>query len=132
MYFTVFYGILNKAAGEIVYASAGHQHAFKIPRQGAPIRLATTAPPLGLAEPGGIGCSHVEWDAAHDLLCLWTDGLVEARNADGEAYSERRLLDVMAQVRTERPEAIVQAVFDDLERFGARYHDDRTLLVLRL
>lgn len=132
MYFTVFYGILSRAAGEITYASAGHQHAFKIPRQGAPIRLATTAPPLGLAEPGGIGCAHVEWDAAHDLLCLWTDGLVEARNADGKAYSERRLLDVMAQVRTETPEAIVQAVFDDLERFGARYRDDRTLLVLRL
>jgi len=132
MYFTVFYGILSRAAGEITFASAGHQHAFKIPREGDPIRLATTAPPLGLAEPGSIGCSHVEWDVAHDLLCLWTDGLVEARNADGEAYSERRLLDVMGRCRSEKPETIVQAVFDDLESFGAQYRDDRTLLVLRL
>jgi len=69
---------------------------------------------------------------AHDLLCLWTDGLVEARNADGEAYSERRLLDVMGRCRSEKPETIVQAVFDDLESFGAQYRDDRTLLVLRL
>jgi len=132
MYFTVFYGILHRAAGELTFASAGHQHAFKIPRHGDPVRLATTAPPLGLAEPGSIGCSRVEWDVTNDLLCLWTDGLVEARNVDGDAYSERRLLEVMAQSRTEQPEAIVQAVFDDLERFGARYRDDRTLLVLRL
>jgi sigma-B regulation protein RsbU (phosphoserine phosphatase) len=94
--------------------------------------LATTAPPLGLVEPGSIGCSHVDWDVDNDLLCLWTDGLVEARNADGEAYSERRLLDVMGRCRSERPEAIVQEVFDDLDNFGARYRDDRTLLVLRL
>jgi sigma-B regulation protein RsbU (phosphoserine phosphatase) len=132
MYFTVFYGILSRAAGEITYASAGHQHAFKIPREGDPVRLATTAPPLGLVEPGSIGCSHVDWDVDNDLLCLWTDGLVEARNADGEAYSERRLLDVMGRCRSERPEAIVQEVFDDLDNFGARYRDDRTLLVLRL
>jgi len=132
MYFTVFYGILSRAAGEITFASAGHQHAFKIPREGDPVRLDTTAPPLGLVEPGSIGCSHVDWDVDNDLLCLWTDGLVEARNADGEAYSERRLLDVMGRCRSEKPEAIVQAVFDDLDNFGAHYRDDRTLLVLRL
>jgi len=132
MYLTVFYGILNRADRELIYANAGHQHAFKIPQVGDPVRLATTAPPLGLAEPGGIGRTHVEWNPEADLLCLWTDGLVDARNSSGADYGERRLLSVLEENRQGSPDLIAEAVFEDLETFGARFRDDRTLLILRL
>jgi len=132
MYLTVFYGILNRTQGCIQFASAGHQHAFKVPRVGDAVRLATTAPPLGLAEPGSIGCTRADWDGDADLLCLWTDGLIEARNASGVPYGERRLVSLLEANRQGSPEMIAESVFDDLEKFGARFRDDRTLLVLRL
>ena len=68
----------------------------------------------------------------HDLLVLWTDGLVDARNDAGEPFGEQRLLASSAAQRTEPPEAIVQAVLEEAEAFGAQPTDDRTLLVMRI
>ena len=34
---------------------------------------------------------QIAWDVEGDLLCLWTDGLVDAANEEGERYGEARL-----------------------------------------
>ncbi|MGH7536005.1 MAG: PP2C family protein-serine/threonine phosphatase [Gemmatimonadales bacterium] len=132
MYFTVFYGVLDPLTGRLDYANAGHPHAFRVPRFGDPERLVATAPPLGLAAAGAIGRRQVPWDLGADLLVLWTDGLVEARNDAGEAFGEQRLLATVCARRVESPEAIVEAVLSEAEAFGSRFTDDRTLLVLRI
>ena len=103
-----------------------------MPRFGEPERLEATAPPLGLATPGSIQRRQVPWSVGHDLLVLWTDGLVDARNEQGEPFGEQRLLDEVCARRNESPEAIVQAVLATAEAFGGRPEDDRTLLVLRI
>ena len=131
MHFSVFYGVLDPAAKRLEYASAGHPHAFRVPRSGPPERLEATAPPLGLATPASIQRRQVPW-SADDLLVLWTDGLVDARNEAEEPFGEQRLLDCVTKLRQQNPEAIVTAVLKDAESFGARPTDDRTLLVLRL
>jgi sigma-B regulation protein RsbU (phosphoserine phosphatase) len=132
MYFSVFYGVLDPLTGRLSYANAGHPYAFRVPRFGDPERLEATAPPLGLAVAGNIQRRQVPWSIDHDLLVLWTDGLVDARNADGEPFGEQRLLDAVALNRTESPETIVQAVLDQATAFGARPVDDRTLLIMRI
>jgi sigma-B regulation protein RsbU (phosphoserine phosphatase) len=132
MYFSVFYGVLDPLAGRLSYASAGHPYAFRVPRFGDPERLESTAPPLGLATAGSIQRRQVPWGVGHDLLVLWTDGMVDARNGDGESFGEERLLAEVCAHRTESPEAIVQAVLGTAESFGGKPVDDRTLLVLRI
>jgi sigma-B regulation protein RsbU (phosphoserine phosphatase) len=132
MHFSVFYGVLDPRAGRLSYASAGHPHAFRVPRAGAPERLEATSPPLGLAAIGTIQRRQLAWTTGTDLLVLWTDGLVDARNDLGEPFGERRLLDEVCAQRRESPEAIVKAVLARADEFGARPTDDRTLLVLRI
>ncbi|HMH56198.1 MAG TPA: GAF domain-containing SpoIIE family protein phosphatase [Gemmatimonadales bacterium] len=132
MHFSVFYGVLDPRAGRLSYASAGHPHAFRVPRTGAPERLEATSPPLGLAAIGTIQRRQVPWTSGTDLLVLWTDGLVDARNDLGEPFGERRLLDEVCAQRREPPEAIVKAVLARADEFGARPTDDRTLLVMRI
>jgi sigma-B regulation protein RsbU (phosphoserine phosphatase) len=132
MYFSVFYGVLDPLTGRLSYASAGHPYAFRVPRFGDPERLETTAPPLGLATAGSIQRRQVPWSVGHDLLVLWTDGLVDARNDAGEPFGDQRLLDQVCAHRNESPEAIVQAVLAAADGFGSRPVDDRTLLVLRI
>ena len=132
MYFSVFYGVLDPLSGRLSYANAGHPYAFRVPRFGEPERLEATAPPLGLATAGSIQRRQVPWSVGHDLLVLWTDGLVDARNEAGEPFGEQRLLDEVCAHRTEPAEAIVQAVLAEAEAFGAQPLDDRTLLVLRI
>jgi len=132
MYFTVFYGVLDPLAGRLSYASAGHPYAFRVPRFGEPERLEATAPPLGLATQGSIQRRQVPWSVGHDLLVLWTDGLADARNEEGEPFGEQRLLAEVCAHRNESPEAIVEAVLATAEAFGSRPEDDRTILVLRI
>jgi sigma-B regulation protein RsbU (phosphoserine phosphatase) len=132
MYFSVFYGVLDPLGGRLAYASAGHPYAFRIPRFGEPERLEATAPPLGLATPGSIQRRQVPWSVGSDLLVLWTDGLVDARNEEGEPFSEDRLLAQVCAHRNEPVDAIVKAVLEESDAFGSRPVDDRTLLVLRI
>lgn len=132
MHFSVFYGMLDPVGRQLIYASAGHPHAFRVPRAGPPQRLEATAPPLGLATAESIERREVPWSFGDDLLVLWTDGLVDARNESGEAFGEQRLLDCVGKLRGKAPEAIVSAVLNDAEAFGSRPTDDRTLLVLRI
>jgi phosphoserine phosphatase RsbU/P len=132
MHFSVFYGVLDPHAGRLSYANAGHPHAFRVPRAGPPERLESTAPPLGLATVGSIQRRQVPWSMGSDLLVLWTDGLVDARNEEGQPFGEQRLLDCVSKHRRDNPETIVSTVLKDAEAFGARPTDDRTLLVLRI
>jgi sigma-B regulation protein RsbU (phosphoserine phosphatase) len=132
MYFSVFYGVLDPLTGRLDYASAGHPYAFRIPRFGEPERLEATAPPLGLATAGSIKRRQVPWRVGTDLLALWTDGLVDARNEAGEPFGEQRLLAEVCAHRTEPVEEIVRAVLAEAEAFGSHPVDDRTLLVLRI
>ncbi|HEX6644792.1 MAG TPA: GAF domain-containing SpoIIE family protein phosphatase [Gemmatimonadales bacterium] len=130
MYLSVFYGVLDPASGRLIYANAGHPHAFRIGDDGA-TRLDATAPPLGLATADSIRRQAVEWRDG-DLLCLWTDGLVDARASKGEAFGEERLLASLLARRHEAPEAIVAGTMADVDAFAAPGGDDRTLLALRL
>jgi sigma-B regulation protein RsbU (phosphoserine phosphatase) len=131
-YLTVFYGIIDTGRSRLSWANAGHPHAFRIPAVGKPERLAATAPPLGLAGGREIGRCATPWVADSDLLCLWTDGLVDGANEAGERFGETRLLTALSRRRSLEPERIVEEVMEEADAFAPRPADDRTLLVLRL
>lgn len=130
-YLTVFYGILDPINRRLTWANAGHPHAFRFPAEGDPVRLEATAPPLGLGSMEG-GCRTVTWTAGKDLLCIWTDGLVDAENEAGERFGEARLLALLSSRRAWNPELIVEDVMAQADAFAPHPADDRTLLVLRL
>ena len=132
MHVAIFYGIVDRRRGTLRYANAGHPQAFLVPADGAPPqRLAATAPPLGLGQEPRVRGARVPMHAG-DLLCLFSDGLTESEDASGVGYGEERLLELIRSHRTEPVDAIVDAVFADIEALaGTTGRDDRTLLVLR-
>ncbi len=75
---------------------------------------------------------QVPWDTAGDLLCLWTDGLVDATNAEGERYGDARLLDALVSRRGLPVEEILAGALAEAAAWTAAATDDRTLLVMRL
>lgn len=133
MSMALFYGVVDRRKGLLRYANAGHPHAFLVPGEGGnPKRLRATAPPLGLAGEKVVLGAQVEWRAKRDLLCLFTDGMVDSRNEKSEPYGEDRLLAIVGDNATRPAPEIVDAVFRDLEVFSVeKRDDDRTLLVLR-
>lgn len=131
MYASTFYAVLDRKSGRLRYANAGHPHAFLIGADGTAERLEATAPPLGLGADGPIGQQTIAWDADHDLLCLWTDGLVDAESAAGERFGEGRLLRWLVALHDRPVDEIVATVMGEVERHAIAPADDRTLLVLR-
>lgn len=130
MFLSVFYGVIDPDGPHMMYANAGHPHAFRLCGHGGPERLAPTAPPLGLATSPGVESRVIPWDRKQDLLCLWTDGLVD--QPGGSGFTEQRLLTELCARRDQSPEMMVREVFKEADRLTEHPADDRTLLVLRL
>jgi phosphoserine phosphatase RsbU/P len=133
MYLTVFYGVLDPAAGRLVYANAGHPHAFVVRRNGEHMRLGATDPPLGIAGPDSYSEEEVSWSSADDLLVLFTDGLSDtlAPDGTGEKGEAIVLAEVAANHRKSSKE-IVSALFElTSEASPAIPSDDRTAIILR-
>ena len=67
-----------------------------------------------------------------DAIAMYTDGITESRDPEGEEFGARRLAETLAGVRPSArayADACLQAL--DRHRAGAPPIDDRTLLVLR-
>ena len=68
------------------------------------------------------------------LLVMFTDGVVEAPNRDGEEFGEQRLIDVLLRLDGAPLPKIVGAVLEELRGWigdGAPAHDDVTLVLAR-
>jgi sigma-B regulation protein RsbU (phosphoserine phosphatase) len=130
MYLTLFYGVIDPAAGTIAYANAGHSHAWRVPAEGAPQRLAVTDPPFGIVDRSTYGEATAPWQAGRDLLFLFTDGLSDALER-GEVEGEQVLVDEVARLRARPADEIVRRLFERVGEAGSTPPDDRTALVVR-
>jgi sigma-B regulation protein RsbU (phosphoserine phosphatase) len=68
-----------------------------------------------------------------DLLVIFTDGLVEAVNVNGEEYGEGRLLEMLNTVPGESAAETQRFIMQSVDTFvgATRQHDDITCLILR-
>ena len=132
MHLSLFYGVLDGARSILRYTNAGHPHAFRISRDGNAERLSATSPPLGLTSPDTLVVSETTWCKGQDLLLLFSDGIIEARNNDGEALGENRVLTIVRDRLQDPSDAIVTAVLDAASAFEATARDDRTIVALRI
>jgi sigma-B regulation protein RsbU (phosphoserine phosphatase) len=132
MFITVFYGVIDPAAGVLRYANAGHPHAFIISGDGTVSRLAALDPPLGMTTGRPDGASR-PWRRGQDLLLLFTDGVTDARNDAGVRLGEQPVLDIVAQYRHEPTVTILERVFDALRAHvgDSPRPDDLALVIVR-
>ncbi len=133
MYLTVFYGVIDPAAGVLTYSNAGHPHAFLIHEDGSSDRLAATDPPVGFAGPDAYHEESVTWNGPEDLLLLFTDGLPDSLRQDEGPSVEGLVVETAVRHRFRTPSEIVEALFElsaELSQ-GAPRGDDRTALVVR-
>ncbi len=89
--------------------------------------------------PLGILREHVFTDEsfdtrAGDLLVLYTDGITEARDANGQEFGIARLERILEQRRLSTPEALLGSILGELftHQGGEIGSDDQTLLIVRL
>lgn len=130
------YALFDPALGAITLARAGHCPALHIPESGsAPTLVRSPGLGLGLDHGGAFDRALRETSVAlepGDALVLYTDGLVESRNPEGEEYGYERLVEAATCHRCHDAQRLHRALLGDLHDFlrGEPYADDLTLLVL--
>src|SRR5262249_43073927 len=95
--FTLLYGILGLGTGQVRLVSAGHPGPIYLPRDAPPLQLEVTGLPIGV-ETGHYQEQVVQLQPT-DRLVLYSDGVTETRNADGEHFGIQRFLASLGQSR---------------------------------
>jgi phosphoserine phosphatase RsbU/P len=130
MYLTLFYAVIDPAAGTLAYSNAGHSHAFRVAPEGRAERLPATDPPFGIVDRDTYGEATVPWRSGEDLLLLFTDGLSDALDL-GEVDGERAIVAEVEALRDRAPREICDRLFTRTAKESTTPPDDRTAVVVR-
>ena len=130
MFVTCFYAILDPQTGHLRYANAGHDVSYRYTAKGV-LELRATGMPLGLMP----GMQYEEKEATlrpGEYVLLYSDGLVEAHNPQGEMFGFPRLQELLAS----HPDAdtLNDFLLDQLAEFTGQsweQEDDVTLVTLQ-
>jgi serine phosphatase RsbU (regulator of sigma subunit) len=95
-FFTLLYGVLSVETGEFRFVSAGHPGPLHLTRDGGQC-LKAPGSPIGLGDGGYEEKSLLLREG--DRLYLYSDGIVEACNADNRQYGADRLCRVVERGR---------------------------------
>ena len=89
MYFTMVYGVLNTASGELLISHAGHPGTLHISSDQV-TSLKSGGLPVGMMPDQTYSCQRILLKAGDALFC-YTDGLTESMNEHEEMFGEERL-----------------------------------------
>ncbi len=125
---------LDLATGSAIVCDMGHSYVlamegttlFHLGRKGA-------NPPLGVVPDLLPRLSGYRFPAGGRAL-LFTDGVVEQTNREGQEYSERRLWQLMKSTASRPPTALRDALSADFEAFRGQepQGDDVTFMILQM
>jgi sigma-B regulation protein RsbU (phosphoserine phosphatase) len=128
LFVVAFVGVLDVAALTLTYASAGHSGAY-LRRAGTVRRLDVTGPIVGLDAAFGYKTRRLPL-ARGDLLVLATDGLSEARDAEGTLLEDEGAMDLLVHTSLDPQDCADELVAAVRSRGGGTLHDDLALLVI--
>ena len=128
---TFFIGRYEDDTRRLSYANCGHLPPMIARGDGTLERLGVTASAIGLLDEWTGAVGQVVLNRG-DVLAVFSDGVTEAMNRDGDEFGETRLADVIVSSRGRPACEIADRVILEVEAFsGGNQHDDLTLVVVR-
>ncbi len=133
MFVTIFFGVLNTRTGEVSYSNGGHNLPYVVHSQGGVEPLKNT---------GGMGLGVIEdikFEArtitlhTGNLLFLYTDGVTEAMDKEGNLFSDGRLKEFLERANLFGAKEIIKGAISEINNFasGAPQADDITVLAIK-
>lgn len=131
-YVTCFLVLLDPQAGSIQFTNAGHNPPLLFRSDGSIESLESHGLPLAMFPDNRYGQDERPMKPG-DLLVLYTDGITEAADAEGQELELSGLRALLSPVRTQPLPQLEQRIEDALDAFtgGANPSDDRTLVLIR-
>jgi phosphoserine phosphatase RsbU/P len=125
---TLFYGELE-LGGTFIYTNAGHNAPFLL-RQKQYELLTQGGMVLGPTPDASYTRGYVKVEPG-DVLCLYSDGIVEAHDAHDREFGLDRLIQIVRKNRDQPAQAIVNEVLRKVAAWGREDEDDRTMVIVK-
>ncbi|MBI4582604.1 MAG: SpoIIE family protein phosphatase [Planctomycetes bacterium] len=131
-FLTLLLGTLDGKSGTLTYCNAGHLPPLCVRESGALEMLEATDPAFNITPWEKFTCHQFQL-LPGDLLLLFTDGLIEAENDQGEMFGKDRLAACLQRHRDQDLTLIRKEIFSELDSFAENGgpQDDRTLILVR-
>jgi phosphoserine phosphatase RsbU/P len=130
-YATMFFGVYDDTRRRLRFANCGHVPPIVLRTDGSMELLGSTTTVLGLFLRWECPIEEVQLNPG-DVLVIYTDGVTEAPDRDGEQYGEERLAELIRRNKDLPAKELLAAVQRSVAEFsGATQADDVTLIVAR-
>lgn len=128
-YATMFFGLYDDSRRTLAYVNCGHNPPLLLRTSNTVERLEATATVMGLFEQWSCTVAEVQLSPG-DILVLYTDGITEAANPEGEEFGEERLLHLLRSNRDLPAADLLENVLNEVQHFSpGEQGDDLTLIV---
>jgi sigma-B regulation protein RsbU (phosphoserine phosphatase) len=133
LFASLFFGVLDLEKGVLEFVNAGHDHPFLVRADGTLRDLDEGGTVLGLLEDSRYDRGAIAVGAG-DVLVLYSDGLTDRSNGEGELYGVPRLKEAVRRNHASGARLLLYSLLGDLQGFssGQPAEDDMTLIVARL
>jgi phosphoserine phosphatase RsbU/P len=126
---SLFYGELE-TGGILIYCNAGHNPPFVLRKNGKSEFLRNGGPVLGPTPDATYTRGYLQMEAG-DLLCMYTDGIIEAHDRQDREFSTDRLVRLVKSNRNRTAQEIGQEVLARVAKWGRADEDDRTIVIVK-
>jgi serine phosphatase RsbU (regulator of sigma subunit) len=131
---TMFYARFHQASRTLQYANGGHNPPLLVrPTTGESLLLEAGGPIMGILPDPQFSDTVIALDQG-DILTLFTDGVTEQENENGDEFSLGRLKEVVLRQETEPAASVVASISEAVFRFAGTKEqaDDLTVVVAKV
>jgi phosphoserine phosphatase RsbU/P len=127
---TGFYGVLDTTERTLAFTNAGHNPPLLVRSNGECIRLDAGGSVLGVFDDVPYTEGKLQLHSG-DRLLLFTDGLSEAMDENGDQFGEERLIQLLRGQRDLAADELKEMILRTVTDFcGNRFEDDAALMVV--
>lgn len=128
---TLFFGVLDPSSGSLLYINAGHEPPLILNRGKIKSELMPTGPAVGFLEGVEYNTNETRLEPK-DTLFIFTDGVTDVQNSDGEMFERDRFLSLLDKP-VKSPQSLVDHITSNVFAFIGEtpQYDDITLLAVR-
>jgi phosphoserine phosphatase RsbU/P len=130
-YATMFFAVYDDRSRQLEYANCGHNPPLLVRSTGEVQQLNSTASVIGISTQWSCTTQTVALQP-NDILVIYTDGVTEANDADGNEFGEARLAKVVRENCCATPAELIAIIQRAVQQFSVgEQFDDLTLVVAR-
>jgi serine phosphatase RsbU (regulator of sigma subunit) len=131
-FISFFFGVLDRKTGEVMYVNAGHNPPLVVNPAGGTQCLESTGFCLGMFPSVSFETRTIKLEPG-EILCLYTDGIVEHRNPEKTEFGDDRLTGKIRESAALPAREIVDKIYDEVINFAGcdESGDDMTLVVIK-